>query len=262
MSDTAVTDSAVTDSAVTESAVTESAVTESAFIEPVAMEDDPADLFPGDTGTLDVEARRVLVQLLRRRYLRADVNPQQWKALIAHQQVIESRLHDMFVRLVVDHDRGLAYKQQVRSREIEVPVLLRDEPYTRIETVLLVHLRSLFHRESGAGEVSARVDAEDLEQTALSFLDPDETNVAARQREIRKAVARLATEGFLEEESEGRYRVAPLVEVVLSVERLTELLAWLRSGAHREGGAEHAGTTEAGPDGSDADDRADDEDDA
>lgn len=205
-------------------------MSDTAFIEPVPMEADPTDLFPGDTGTLDVEARRVLVQLLRRRYLRADTNPAQWKALLAHQQVIESRLHDMFVRLVVDHDRGLAYKQQVRSREIEVPVLLRDEPYTRIETVLLVHLRSLFHRESGAGEVSARVDAEDLEHTALSFLDPDETNVAARQREIRKAVARLATEGFLEEESEGRYRITPLVEVVLSVERLTELLAWLRTG--------------------------------
>ena len=210
-------------------------MSDTAFIDPVSMEEDPSDLFPGDTGTLDVDARRVLVQLLRRRFLRADQNPQQWKALIAHQQVIESRLHDLFVRLIVDHDRGLAWKQQVRSAEIEVPVLMRDEAYTRIETVLLVQLRSLHQRSGGAGETATRVDAEDLEQNALTYLDVDGTNVAARQKEIRSAIARLATEGFLDEESEGRFRVTPLVEVVLSVERLGELVAWLQSGEHRIG---------------------------
>ena len=209
--------------------------TDAGFIEPVSMEADPAALFAGDTGTLDAEARRVLVNLLRRRYLRADANPAQWKALIAHQAVIESRLHDLFVRLVVDHDRGLAYKRQVRTAEIEVPILLRDEAYTRVETILLVHLRTVFQRERGAGEPSARLDAEELEQTALTYLDPHDTNQAALQREIRLAVARLVKEGFLEEESEGRYRVTSLVEVVLSVERLGELLAWLRSGAHLTG---------------------------
>ena len=210
-------------------------MSDTAFIDPVSMEEDPSDLFPGDTGTLDVDARRVLVQLLRRRYLRADQNPSQWKALIAHQQVIESRLHDLFVRLIVDHDRGLAYKQQVRSAEIEVPVLLRDEAYSRIETVLLVQLRSLHQRSGGAGETATRVDAEDLEQNALTYLDVDGTNVAARQKEIRSAIARLVTEGFLDEESEGRFRVTPLVEVVLSVERLGELVAWLQAGEHRIG---------------------------
>ncbi|QAY71514.1 DUF4194 domain-containing protein [Xylanimonas protaetiae] len=227
------------------------------FIEPVPMEADPAALFAGDTGTLDAEARRVLVNLLRRRYLRADANPAQWKALIAHQAVIESRLHDLFVRLVVDHDRGLAYKRQVRTAETEVPVLLRDEAYSRIETILLVHLRTVFQREQGAGERSARLDAEELEQTALTYLDPHETNQAALQREIRAAVARLVKEGFLEEESEGRYRVTPLVEVVLSVERLGELLAWLRSGAHLA--AASVGAPAGAPAGAAADDEEDDE---
>ena len=198
------------------------------FITPVPMEEDPAELFAGDSGTLDADVRRVLVRLLQRRFLLADKNRAQWRTLLDNQQVIESRLHDLFVHLVVDHQRGVAYKKQVRSAELDVPVLLRDEAYTRAETLVLVHLRSVYLRGQSAGEASVRVDVEEIEQTALTYFDPDDTNVAARQREIRTAVARLAKEGVVEEESEGRFRVTALVEIVLSNERLAELSAWLR----------------------------------
>ncbi|MBT2208063.1 MULTISPECIES: DUF4194 domain-containing protein [Actinomadura] len=198
------------------------------FIEPVPMEDDPAELFAGDTGTLDVDVRRVLVRLLQRRFLLAEKHPAQWRTLLENQQIIESRLHDLFVRLVVDHDRGIAYKQQVRTAELDVPILLKDDPYNRAETLVLVHLRSVFQRERGTGETSARVDIEELEQTVLTYFDPDDHNLARGQREIRNAVQRLVTEGLLAEESAGRYRITSLVEVVLSTERLTELSRWLR----------------------------------
>jgi hypothetical protein len=202
--------------------------TPAGFIEPVSMEDDPAELFAGDAGTLDADVRRVLVQLLRRKFLLAEKNPAQWRTLLGNQQIIESRLHDLFVRLVVDHDRGIAYKQQVRSAELEVPILLKDDPYNRAETLVLVHLRTVFQRERGTGETSARVDIEELEQTVLTYFDPDDHNLARGQRDVRNAVQRLATEGLLTEESAGRYRITPLVEVVLSTEKLTELNQWLR----------------------------------
>ena len=204
---------------------------EAGFISPVAMEDDPAELFAGDTGTLDADVRRVLVRLLQRRFLVSDRNPAQWRTLLENQQVVESRLHDLYVHLVVDHERGVAYKRQVRSAELDVPVLLRDEAYSRAETLVLVHLRTVFQRERGAGETSARVDVEEIEATALTYFDPDDTNVATHQREIRAAVARLAKDGIVDEESEGRFRVTPLVEVVLSNERLAELRDWLRERA-------------------------------
>jgi predicted transcriptional regulator len=212
----------------TATTVTAAAEDGDAFIAPVSMEEDPAELFAGDSGTLDADVRRVLVRLLQRRFLLADRNAAQWRTLLDNQQVIESRLHDLFVHLVVDHERGVAYKKQVRSAELDVPVLLRDEAYTRAETLVLVHLRSVFQRSQGAGETSVRVDVEEIEQTALTYFDPDDTNVAARQREIRTAVARLAKEGLVEEESEGRFRITPLVEIVLSNERLGELREWLR----------------------------------
>ncbi|MCP2266582.1 DUF4194 domain-containing protein [Promicromonospora thailandica] len=198
------------------------------FVEPVPMEEDDPGQFPGDTGTLDAPVRRVLVRLLQRRFLVAERNRAQWRTLLENQQVIESRLHDLYVRLVVDHDRGIAYKRQVRSAELDVPILLKDDPYSRAETLVLVHLRTVFQRERGAGETSARVDVEEVEQTVLTFFDPDDKSLATRQTEIRNAVRRLEKDGVVEEESEGRYRVTPLVEIVLSNERLVELRSWLR----------------------------------
>jgi hypothetical protein len=219
------------------------------FIDPVPMEEDPAELFAGDSGTLDAAVRRVLVRLLQRRFLVADRNRAQWRTLLENQHVIESRLHDLFVHLVVDHDRGIAYKKQVRSAELDVPIMLKDDPYSRAETLVLVHLRTVFQREQGAGETSARVDVEEVEQTVLTFFDPDDRNLAARQTEIRNAVRRLEKEGLIEEESEGRFRVTPLVEIVLSNERLVELRQWLReeNGVRDETAGEHPGTGQEDP---------------
>jgi hypothetical protein len=205
-----------------------SAGTAAGFIEPVSMEDDPAELFAGDAGTLDADVRRVLVQLLRREFLLAEKNPAQWRTLLENQQIIESRMHDLFVRLTIDHDRGVAYKQQVRSVELDVPILLKDDPHSQAETLVLVHLRTVFQRERGTGETSARVDIEELEQTVLTYFDPNDHNLARRQHDVRSAVQRLATDGLLTEESAGRYRITPMVEVVLSTQRLTELQQWLQ----------------------------------
>ena len=214
--------------------MTDTAVEEAdGFITPVSMEEDPREQFAGDTGVLDVAVRRVLVRLLQRRFLVADKSPGQWRTLLENQQLVESRLHDLFVHLVVDHDRGVAYKKQVRSAELDVPILLKDDPYGRAETLVLVHLRTVFQRERGAGETSARVDVDDVVQMVLTFFDVEDKNLAARQTEIRNAVKRLEKDGIIEEESEGRYRVTPLVEIVLSNERLVELRDWLHEQNHQ-----------------------------
>ncbi|WP_312979985.1 DUF4194 domain-containing protein [Corynebacterium sp.] len=198
------------------------------FIDTVSMEQDPDECFAGDRGVLDPEVRRVLVRLLQRRFLQSDRNRDDWKVLMDNQQVIESRLHDLFVRLVVDSGRGVAYKQQVRSDELDVPILLRDEAYTRAETLVLVYLRTVYQRESTAGELAARVDVEEVEQTVMTYFTEANGDIARRQKLIRNALGRLRQEGIIDEETEGRYRISPLVEIVLSADRLRELNDWLQ----------------------------------
>lgn len=206
---------------------------EDPFVAPVAMEDDPDELFAGDRGVLDADVRRVLVRLLQRRFLLAERSRDDWTILLDHQQVIESRLNDLFVQLEIDHERGVAYKRQVRSDELDVPILLRDDAYTRAETLVLVHLRTLYQRESTAGEAAARVDVEEVEQTVLTYFSDADGDTARRQRSVRRALERLRQDGIVEEESEGRYRISPLVEIVLSSDRMRELQDWLAEQAAR-----------------------------
>lgn len=198
------------------------------FLAPTSMESDPDVLFPGDRGTLDADVRRVLARLLQRRFLLAGRHRDDWAVLIGNQERIESRLNDIFIRLVVDHERGVAYKEQVRSDDLPIPILLRDDAYTRAETLVLVHLRVIYQRESTAGVSHVYVDIEDIEQTVLTYFTEDDGDTARRQRAIRGAMERLSTDGVVEDESERRYRITPLVEIVLSSERLRDLDAWLR----------------------------------
>lgn len=205
------------------------------FVEPVAIENAEAGCFPGDRGVLDAEVRRVLVQLLRRRFLDSERNPADWAVLMEHQQIIESRLHDVFLNLVVDTARGVAYKQQVTDGESEIPVLLRDTPYNDVETLVLLYLRTIYQRESTAGEPFARVDVEEVEQNVLTYFAEIDGDVAARQSKIHKALETLRKEGVVTEESSGRFRIRPLVEIVLSADKLRELTDWLAQGASVHG---------------------------
>ena len=222
------------------------AIEASGFIEPVAMEDDLPELFPGDRGVLDPEVRRTLALILHRRFLLAERNRTEWRTLLDNQTVIESRLNDLYIRLVVDHEHGLAYKQQIRIDELDIPILLRDTPYTRSETLVLVHLRTVYERESIAGESAPRIDVEDVEQTVLSYFTEADGDISRRQKAVRDALRKLSNDGIISEETTGRYRIGPLVEVVLSAEKLTELRDWLReTAAERSGGASVAAADDA-----------------
>ncbi len=204
--------------------------TDEAFVDQVAMEEDTPVLFDGDTGQLPLVTRRALALLLRSRYVAAADHPAEWRAILSDQDVLESRLHDMFLQLVVDRDDEIAYKTQVRSDGLQIPVLLKEEPYRRVETLMMVFLRGAYRQQRNAGERAAYVDAEDLVEYALSFLAHGETNLAARRKEAENALTTLVRERVLVEETEGRFRVLPIIEVLLPVDRLQELTRWLREG--------------------------------
>jgi len=61
-------------------------------------------LFPGDVGTLDVSARRIMVQLLSGPSLEAERHPKLWPVLLNQELAIRTRLADLFLELVVDRE--------------------------------------------------------------------------------------------------------------------------------------------------------------
>lgn len=197
------------------------------FVETAPMEADREFLFDGDRGQLPYAARRALSLILQRRFIEASENELVWQSILTHQDALESRCHDMFLQLVVDRNYEIAYKLQIRQEGLNIPILVKDESYKRIETLLLVNLRNTFRQQINLGETAAFIDGEELVDFALTFTSPDETNLASRKAEAQAAVAQLSREGVLREGEPGRFRISPVIEVLMPIERLQELTAWL-----------------------------------
>ncbi|MDJ0378232.1 DUF4194 domain-containing protein [Cryobacterium sp. PH31-L1] len=201
-------------------------------LEDIGIDSDPLSLslFEGDEGGLSVEQRRTLVLLLKHRYISAALQPAEWQTLLASQSLLKSRLNDVFLDLEVDLHYEVAFKRQAVAEGGErFPTLLHDVAYTREETILLVLLRQRFRSERAGGQEIVLVDRENLVENVAHFRPDYATDLSGDARRASAAVDSLAKARVLLKTSDpDRFRVSAVIEVLLSVERLGELLDWLR----------------------------------
>lgn len=200
------------------------------WADPDRLEDPTAagPLFDGDTGSAGLAVRRTLVSLLKKRYISAEANPADWKILAENEDLIRSRLHELFVDLVIDRTYHVAYKRQAvpEGGTQPFPTLLHDQAYTREETILLVKLRMLLRGNTIDGAVF--VDRQELIDDVASYRPPEATNHSRDEKAARSAVENLERLGLLQKTPEpDRFRISPVVEVLMSVSHLNELLDWL-----------------------------------
>lgn len=186
-------------------------------------------LFDGDQGGLTFAQRKVLVSLLKLRYLSAAHHATEWRTLIESEHVLRSRLNDLFLDLHLDRDREVAFKRQaVPEDEIVFPTLLHDVAYTREETILLVFLRQRFRSERANGADDVLIDRDELLGQVEHFRPTHATNRSGDARKAGGAVDSLRRARILLKTSdEHRMKIAPVIEVLLPLPRLGELLDWL-----------------------------------
>lgn len=199
------------------------------WAEPDTGELDSVALFEGDCGQLGLEVRRALVVVLKKRYVSSEQDPDLWRVLTENRSSLETRLNDMFLQLVVDRDYGVAYKRQAMPDSSGTfPTLLHNAAYTREQTVLMVHLRGVFRSSRSDGDEAVFVDAGDLVQEVANYRPERTTNLVDAERAAQRAVEALVRSDILLETPEpGRYRISPVIEVLLPVARLQELAASL-----------------------------------
>jgi hypothetical protein len=189
-------------------------------------------LFEGDEGGLGLAQRRVLVYLLKQRYISAQRHPNEWKALVANPHPIRARLNDLFMELHLDTDREVAYKRQVvpEGGGRPFPTLLYDAPWGREDTILLVYLRARYRSEQAAGADRVFVDREDMLEHVKQYRPPHATDRSGDASKAAKAIEAVYKAGLLLGPSASdRFEVAGAIEVLLPLEKLTELLNWLRA---------------------------------
>jgi Domain of unknown function (DUF4194) len=188
-------------------------------------EDEGCSLFEGDLGQLTVEVRRVLVTVLKKRYVSAERDPDVWRILMENRTALETRLNDMFLQLIVNRDYGVAYKRQAMpDGGGTFPTLLHNAAYSREQTILMVHLRGVFRSGLSDGAEAVFVDSQELIGEVANYLPEGTTNKVDADRAAQRAVEALYKSDILLQTPEaGRYRISPIIEVLLPVGRLQEL---------------------------------------
>jgi len=197
-------------------------------------EDEEADqtslaMFEGDASTLFPEQRRCIHALLKHRYISAERHPDHWAVLLAHEALIKSRLNDLFLELHLDRDFQVAFKRQASSEGTDVlPSLLREISHTKEETIVMVFLRQRFFAQRQDGEDVVFVDRQSLLDDVADQRPEHATHRAMDQKRADKAIESLASAGVLLKSADpDRFRISPIIEVLLPIERLRALWVWL-----------------------------------
>lgn len=183
-----------------------------------------AALYPGDTGQLPEEARRVLVQLLAGPSLDGKRHGKLWPALRRHEAVIRSRLAELFLELVLDDDLEVAFTRQADAGELDTPILLRRAPLTFIQSVLLLYLRQLLTEAAARGERAVVSGSEMVEQ--MKLYEPGENaDRAGFEKRVRAAIEKVKDHSIISpiRASEDRYEISPTLKLLFSADEIAAL---------------------------------------
>jgi hypothetical protein len=172
-----------------------------------------------------------LVQLVRNPFISAQTHPREWRALIENPSPIRSRLNDMFMLLELDTQREVAFKRQATAEGggRRFPTLFYDQAWQREETIVLVFLRMRFHTEHAAGDGRAFADRDDIHDYVAQFRPAHATDKAADRGRVERAIDKIYKTGLLlGRKTADRFEIARAIEVLMPLDTLTDLLAWLR----------------------------------
>jgi hypothetical protein len=192
--------------------------------------------FRGDTGALPIDTRRVLVQLLLGPSVDARRQSKLWPVLLRDEAVVRSRMHDLFLEVVIDHEQRVAFTRQVVSEDIDVPILLRKASLTFLETALLLFLRQRLTLADAQGE-RAVVSRDDMQEHLSVYERGSNPDHARFERQIVNAVDKAKKLSLLQSirGSGERYEVSPTLKLLFSAEEiqdLTRTFAALASSPH------------------------------
>lgn len=182
--------------------------------------DNPHALFPGDTSTMDADARAVAIALKRDRFITGDA----YETALDHVDEIHRSLNDDLLELVDVPRYQVMYARPVTADGLGMRSLKTRASLTREEAAMLALLRIRVlgyesSRESSKDWIISTDDIRAALTTGAGWLAArnDEEGVMKR---IGIAISRCVTYGYLApvEDTDDMYRITPLVPAVLTTE--------------------------------------------
>ena len=192
------------------------------------MTEAPDALWAGDSGTLRERSRRAIVELVKGPYLARARRRELWEALLTDEEAIRSRLHDLFLDVVIDRENELAF---VRPADFDgAPEVVRTRALTFMDTAMLLILRQALLLEDAGTRVFIGQE-EVFEQLAVYRAGRDD---ADHRKRTNASWANMHTLGLLHSTEEGRAEISPIVRFLVDADRVQAITSAFARAAGRE----------------------------
>jgi len=184
----------------------------------------PVKLFEGDSGELELETRRVLVQLLAGPSLDGRRHPKLWPVLVCDEALIRRRLSELFLDLVMDADLQVAFTRQADAGDLETPVLLRRAQLTFLDSIMLLHLRQRLTQADAQGE-RAVISVDEIVEHMSVYERSTNTDRAGFNKRIQASIEKIKTHSILQKirSNEDRFEISPTLKLLFSAEAIQAL---------------------------------------
>lgn len=194
--------------------------------DPVDLSDAPDTrhaLWRGDTGVLRSEGRRALLKLIQGPYLSQARSPKQWSALLSDEATLRSRLHDIFLDLVIDREAGFAFVRNANAAGFDSPTAVRSETLTFIDTAMLLVLRQMLLSAEHDGRVIVGQEEVYEQLEAYRSEDRDQTDFTKR---LNSSWAKLKNRlRVIHTASEDRVEISPVLRLLIDAEQVRAIHA-------------------------------------
>ena len=184
----------------------------------------PVTLFEGDSGELELETRRVLVQLLAGPSLDGRRHVKLWPVLVRDEALIRRRLSELFLELVMDLDLQVAFTRQADAGDLETPVLLRRAQLTFLDSIMLLYLRQRLTQADAQGE-RAVISVDEIVEHMSVYERSTNTDRAGFNKRIQASIEKIKTHSILQKirSSEDRFEISPTLKLLFSAEAIQSL---------------------------------------
>jgi hypothetical protein len=180
-----------------------------------------AGLWAGDTGVLTEGSRRALLELIKGPYLSGATNAGLWSALLADESALRSRLHELFLELVIDRTGEFAFVRNVVTDELATPSTVRTATLTFMDTAMLLVLRQLLLAGENDGRVIVGRDEVFEQLRVYRGKDRDERDYDRRMSsswlKMRNTLRVVHSAGPTDSD-EDRVEISPVLRLIVDAE--------------------------------------------
>lgn len=197
----------------------------------LALDEDPADgsehpnaIFAGDSGSLPLDTRRTMMQLLAGPFVSGKKHSKLWTALMRDEKVIRSRLSELFLDIVIDRDQQVAFVRQFDSQGVEVPTLLRRSQLTFVDSALMLHLRRRLTAADANRERAVVSESEIIDHLSV-FERAASTDHAGFIKRVKASIEKCKKNNILQliRGTKDRFEISPTLKLLFSAEEIIAL---------------------------------------